>query len=114
MRERPASRLGPHGPRAIPPLPINAVWVRQQLREQSDPRSDAAAWTVINLLPAHPVVTVPVVAVAAERTRPAVANGMVELQRAGLLIPLTASHRDRVWEVGSLLDLVVRLESGDR
>ncbi|MEZ4503581.1 MAG: Fic family protein [Dehalococcoidia bacterium] len=86
---------------------------RAELREVSNPRSDAAAWTIIDILPAHPVITVPVAVAATERTRPAVANGIAELEAAGVLVPLTASRRNRAWEASGLLDLIVGLESGE-
>jgi Fic family protein len=86
---------------------------REQLRQHSNPRSDAAAWAIIDVLPAHPIVTVPLAVVATGRTRPAVTNGMDELERAGILAPLGASRRNRAWEAEGLLDLVVRLESGE-
>ncbi|MQA00147.1 MAG: Fic family protein, partial [Dehalococcoidia bacterium] len=86
---------------------------RHRLLERSNPRADAAAWRVIDVLPAHPMVTVPIAVVATGRTRPAVTNGIDELERAGVLIPLAESRRNRVWEPAGLLDVVTRLESGD-
>ncbi|MDB5067666.1 MAG: filamentation induced by cAMP protein Fic [Chloroflexi bacterium] len=85
---------------------------RQQLRETSNPRADAAAWAMIEILPAYPVVTVPVGVAATRRTKPAVTNGVAELERSGVLRRLTESARNRAWEAEGLLDLVVRLESG--
>jgi Fic family protein len=85
---------------------------RQQLRETSNPRAEAAAWAVIDILPAHPVVAVPVAVAATRRTKPAVTNAVAELERAGVLRRLTESARNRAWEAEGLLDLVVRLESG--
>jgi Fic family protein len=86
---------------------------RERLREGSNPRSDAAAWTIIDVLPAHPIVTVPVAVAATGRTRPAVTNGIDELEAAGILIRLSASRRNRAWDAEGLLDLVVGLESGE-
>jgi Fic family protein len=85
---------------------------RRQLRETSNPRADAAAWAVIDILPAHPVVTVPVAVTATKRTKPAVTNAVAELERAGVLHRLSEAARNRAWEAKGLLDLVVRLESG--
>ena len=85
---------------------------RQQLREYSNPRSDAAAWAIINVLPAHPVVTVPVAVAATKRTRPAVTAGVAQLEEAGILQRLTESARNRAWEARGLLDLIVGLEAG--
>ncbi len=86
---------------------------RQQLRSHSAPRSDAAAWAIIDCLPRHPIVTVPVAVAATGRTRPAVNNGIAELERAGILVPLSASRRNRAWESEGLLDLVSALEAGE-
>lgn len=86
---------------------------RQQLREHSNPRADAAAWAIIDALPAHPILNVRIAVVATGRTRPAVANGIEELEAAGILTPLGASRRNRAWEAEGLLDLVVRLEAGE-
>jgi hypothetical protein len=80
--------------------------------ETSNPRADAAAWAVIDILPAHPVVTVPVAVTATKRTKPAVTNAVAELERAGVLHRLSEAARNRAWEAEGLLDLVVRLESG--
>jgi Fic family protein len=86
---------------------------RRQLRNHSDPRTDAAAWALISALPAHPIVTVPVGVAAIPRTKPAVANAIRELEGAGVLIPLTESARNRAWEAAGLLDLIVSLEAGE-
>jgi Fic family protein len=86
---------------------------RARLRDHSAPRTDAAAWTLISMLPAHPVVTIPVGVAATGRTKPAVANAVRELEGAGVLIPLTASARNRAWEAVGLLDLIVGLEAGE-
>ncbi len=85
---------------------------RQTLRERSGPRSDAAAWSVIDVLPAHPVVTVPVAVAATGRTKPAVTNAIAELERVGVLLKLGAAVRNRAWEADGLLDLIVGMESG--
>lgn len=85
---------------------------RQQLRSQSDPRADAAAWTIIDVLPSHPVITVPVAVAATTRTKPAVTNAIEELEEAGILIRLGESIRNRAWEAVGLLDLIVGLEGG--
>ncbi len=86
---------------------------RQQLRSHSDPRADAAAWAIIDLLPKHPIVTVPVAVVATGRTRPAVNNAIAVLEQAGILVPLSASRRNRAWEAEGLLDLIAALEAGE-
>ena len=85
---------------------------KRQLRDQSDPRADAAAWTIIDVLPGHPVITVPVAVAATTRTTPAVTNAIEELEAAGILVRLGESIRNRAWEAVGLLDLIVGLEGG--
>lgn len=85
---------------------------RAQLRERSNPRGDAVAWAIIDVLPAHPILTVPVAVAATRRTKPAVTNGVDELERAGVLVRLGESARNRAWEADGLLDVIVGLESG--
>lgn len=86
---------------------------RQQLRDRIAPRSDAAAWAIIDVLPAHPVITVPVGVAATGRTRPAVTNSIDQLVIAGVLEPLGESKRNRAWEAVGLLDLIEALEAGE-
>jgi Fic family protein len=85
---------------------------RGRLREHANPRSDAAAWSLIAALPAHPIITVPVAVAATRRTKPAVANAIDQLEAAGILTRLTESPRNRAWEADGLLDLIVGLEAG--
>ena len=86
---------------------------REQLRDRVGPRADAAAWTVIAVLPAHPVITVPVTVAATGRTKPAATNAVGQLVTAGVLIPLGDSKRNRAWEAVGLLDLIEALEAGE-
>jgi len=86
---------------------------REQLRLGSHPRADAAAWSLIAVLPAHPIITVPVAVAATQRTRPAVANAIGDLEAAGVLVRLSESARNRAWEAEGLLDLIVGLEAGE-
>lgn len=85
---------------------------RERLREHSNPRTDAAAWSLIDVLPGQPIITVPVAVAATRRTKPAVANAIEQLEAAGILVRLTESSRNRAWEAEGLLDLIVGLESG--
>lgn len=86
---------------------------RAQLRAASSPRADAAAWAIIDGLPAHPVIGLPVAAVAVGRTKAAVNQGLGQLEEAGVLRPLTGGRRNRSWEATGLLDLLADLESGN-
>jgi Fic family protein len=85
---------------------------REQIRAAGSRRADAAAWVVIDVLPAYPVISVPVAVGATRRTRPAVANAIDQLAEAGVLVPLSETRRNRSWEAAGLLDLLEGLESG--
>jgi Fic family protein len=84
---------------------------RERLRAlPSPPRSDAAAWLLIDILPAHPIVTGPVGVAATGRSKPTVNLGIEQLVGAGVLLPLSQSARNRSGEAGGLLDLLAALE----
>jgi Fic family protein len=85
---------------------------RERLRQHANPRTDAAAWSLITILPAHPIITVPVAVAATGRTKPAVANAIEQLEGAGILTRLSESARNRGWEADGLLDVIVGLEAG--
>jgi Fic family protein len=86
---------------------------RQHLRAAAaPPRSDAAAWTMIDVLPAHPMITINTAMAATKRTRPAVVNAIEQLTAAGILEPVSQSGRNRAWEAIDLLESIVGLEEG--
>lgn len=85
---------------------------RKQLREATSPRTDSAAWVIIDVLPAYPVLTVAVAVTATRRTKPAVNNAIRELVNAGVLKAVSESKRNRAWEAAGLLGLIVQLEEG--
>jgi len=86
---------------------------RAQLRGTSrPPRSDATAWAIIDLLPAHPMISALVAAAVTERAKGRVYEAIVQLVEAGVLIPLSEGRRNRWWEAAGLLDLIARLEAG--
>jgi Fic family protein len=88
--------------------------LQQEWRKRLAPfvrRADAAAWLVIDVLPAHPIVSVPIAAAVTRRTRPAVNQALAQLQAAGVLILLGESRRNRSWEATGLLDLLAGLEA---
>ena len=85
---------------------------RERLSGAAAPRADAAAWAVIRVLPAHPVITAPVAAAATGRAKSAVHQAVAQLVECGVLLPLSAAKRSRSWEAAGLLDLLERLESG--
>jgi Fic family protein len=86
---------------------------RSMVRQSSRIRADAAAWKIIDVLPAQPIVTVPAAVARVERTKPAVNQAIGQLVAAGVLIPISESKRNRAWEAIGLLDLLIRLESGE-
>jgi Fic family protein len=90
---------------------LQSTW-REQLIATSAPRADAAAWSVIDVLPAHPVITAPVAAAATGRSRAPIYEAIAQLEAAGVLVPLSQSRRNRSWEAVGLLDLVAGLEAG--
>jgi Fic family protein len=90
---------------------LQEAW-REQLRSHAAPRSDSAAWRLISVLPAHPIITIPVATAVTQRTRPAVANAIAELEAAGVLVATSQAARNRSWEASGLLDLIVALEAG--
>lgn len=91
---------------------LQELW-RAQLKETVNPRSDAAAWSLIDVLPAHPVVTLPVGVAATGKSKPAVNGAIPDLVAAGVLHPLSESQRNRAWEASELLDIIVDLEAGE-
>jgi Fic family protein len=86
---------------------------RARLAAGANPRSDAAAWAIINVLPAHPVITSPVAAAATGRAKGAVHAALGQLADAGVLQPVTQGRRNRAWEADGLLDLIADLEAGE-
>lgn len=91
---------------------LMAEW-RARLSAARAPRADAAAWAVLDVLPAHPVVTAPVAAAATGRAKSAIHHAIAELEAAGVLLPLSQSKRNRSWEAAGLLDLLADLEVGE-
>lgn len=86
---------------------------RERLRAQSHvPRADAAAWGLIDLLPAHPMISAPVAAAASGRAKSRVYEAIEQLAAAGVLLPLASGRRNRWWEADGLLDLIAQLEAG--
>jgi Fic family protein len=86
---------------------------RQRLADSSSaPRKGAAAWAIIDVLPAHPMVTGPVAVAATGRAKAAVYQAIGQLKDAGVLIPLSESRRNQAWEAAGLLDLIAALQVG--
>jgi hypothetical protein len=87
---------------------------REQLRATANPpRAGAAPWAIIDLLPAHPMISGPVAAAVTSRAKSRIYEAIEQLVGAGVLFPLSDGKRNRWWEAVALLDLVARLESGE-
>lgn len=87
------------------------TWRRKLAASPDAPRLDATAWKIIDILPAHPIITAPVAAATTARSKPQVYQALGQLETAGVLQPLSASHRNRAWEAAGLLDLLDGLEA---
>lgn len=66
-------------------------WRRMLSSGPTSPRSDAAAWALIDVLPGYPIITGPVAAAATGRAKPGVYEAIRQLEVAGVLAPLSAS-----------------------
>ena len=85
---------------------------RNRLSQGSGPRSDTAAWAVIEVLPAHPVISAPVAAAVTGRSKAGIHQAIRQLTDCGILEPISESKRNRSWEAVGLLELLEGLESG--
>lgn len=85
---------------------------RGQLATRGAPRGDAAAWALIDALPAHPVITASAAAGTTGRAKAAVYQALGELVDAGVLVPLSQSSRNQSWEAVGLIDLLSGLAAG--
>ena len=69
---------------------------RTKLRAQSSvPRADAAAWAIIDHLPAHPMISAPVATAVTNRSKSRVYEAIEQLTTASVLIPLSSGQRNR-------------------
>jgi hypothetical protein len=85
---------------------------RALLRDSGTPRADAAAWAIIDALPAHPMISAPVAVAVTGRARSRIYEAVDQLVIAGVLLPLSEGKRNRRWEAAGLLDLIASLEAG--
>jgi Fic family protein len=69
-------------------------------------------WALIDILPAHPAITAPQAVAVTGRARAAVHNAIQQLVECGVLLPLTASRRNKAWEPVGLVELLEALEAG--
>ncbi len=91
---------------------LMADWRQRLAASPAAPRKGAAAWAIIDVLPAHPMITAPVTVAATGRAKAAVYQGIEQLQQAGVLVPLSESRRNQAWEAAGLLDIIAALEAG--
>ena len=87
-------------------------WRARLSASPSAPRAGAAAWAIIDVLPAHPMITAPVAVAATGRAKAAVYQAIEQLQAAGVILPLSESRRNQAWEAAGLLDIIAALEAG--
>lgn len=85
---------------------------RTMLRTASNPRADSVAWTLIDVMPAHPMISVPVAVAATGRTKAVVNEALQYLEAAGVVTRASLGQRNRTWEATGLLDLLNDLEAG--
>ena len=90
-----------------------AQWKALLAATPNAPRADAAAWAIIDVLPAHPMITAPVAAVATGRAKAAIYQALKQLEQAEVLLPLSTGKRNQSWEATGLLDLLMALEGGE-
>ena len=74
---------------------LQSQW-RAQLRTTVDPRADSAAWRIIDALPAHPVITLPVAVAAVARTKAVVNQALAHLEQASVLVRLSKAQLNEV------------------
>jgi Fic family protein len=86
---------------------------RDAVRSRLDLRSDAAAWRVIDVLPAHPVISSVVATAAIGRSKAVVMQALHQLESAGVLERLSGGERNRTWEASGLLDLLAGMENAE-
>ena len=91
---------------------LREAWRAQLIESTHAPRAGAAAWALIDVLPAHPIVTAPVATAATGRVKTAIYAAIEQLVAADVLTPLSTSRRNRAWEANGLLALIERLEAG--
>ena len=85
---------------------------RARLSTATDrPRADAAAWRILDALPAHPIITAPVASAVTGRVKSQVYEALAVLERHGILRPLGTAKRHRAWEADGLLPLIEAMES---
>ena len=76
---------------------------REQLRgTERAPRGDATAWVIIDILPAHPMISAPVATAVIGRAKSRIYEGLEQLVAAGVLLPVSEGSRNRWWEAAGV------------
>ena len=91
---------------------LSERWKSRLASSLRAPRLGAAAWALIDVMPAHPTMTGAVAIAATGRARAAVYQALDELEEAGIVRRVSASARNQAWESSELLDLIEGLEAG--
>jgi len=91
---------------------LTEEWHNRVSAAENSPRANAAVWKILEILPAHPIITAPVATAVTNRAKAAVYEGLSLLEKVGVLLPLTTTPRNRLWEASGLLDLIAGLEAG--
>jgi len=92
---------------------LQEEWRAMLRKQETVPRVDAAAWAIIDLLPAHPMLSAPAAIALTGRSKSRVYEAIEQLVATGVLLPFSTGKRNRSWEAASLLNLIARLESGE-
>lgn len=92
---------------------LSERWRGRLASSSNAPRADAAAWALIDVLPAYPIITASVAAAATGRSKPQIYQALEQLEQSGVLVALSKARRNRSWEAVGLLELLAGLESGE-
>jgi Fic family protein len=84
--------------------------LQQRWREQIKARSDAAVWTLIDHLPAHPILDAQTAKQLSGKSFQTASTALDTLERADILVRRDNRKRGRSWEAPQLIDLVRELE----
>ena len=79
-------------------------------RRAGRPRRHSSAEALIELLPAHPIVTLATATRLLGRSKQAANEAIALLARSGVLHPTTLARRNRAWEARDLFELVNAVE----
>ncbi len=88
-------------------------WRERLANHPDSPRQDGAAWSIIDQLPGHPLITARVAEQKTGRARAAIYTAIDQLANAGVLMPTSDSKRNRSWEAAGLLPIIERLDAGE-